>query len=142
MCCADNKRNIRGPASNKWSVCTFYLPMMGTQAELEALDPIGQDGVNVTSAGLSAQYEKMWRVTFSGSTVEGDVETLQVTSTLIVALHFVTPFFYFLRYCLTLPWPTDYRSTLSSTSAILKCSIVISSDSGLTIARSRTNSFF
>lgn len=66
--------------------------MMGTQAELEAMDPIGQDGVNVTSAGLSAQYEKMWRVTFSGSTVEGDVETLQVTSTLIVALHLVTPF--------------------------------------------------
>ncbi|CAM9800578.1 unnamed protein product [Ectocarpus sp. 6 AP-2014] len=47
------------------------------QAELEALDPIGYLGVNVTSAGLSAQYEKMWRVSFVGSTVEGDVEAMQ-----------------------------------------------------------------
>lgn len=48
------------------------------KAELESLDPIGYLGVNVTSAGLSAQYEKMWRVSFVGSTVEGDVETMQV----------------------------------------------------------------
>lgn len=48
------------------------------KAELESLDPIGYMGVNVTSAGLSAQYEKMWRVSFVGSTVEGDVETMQV----------------------------------------------------------------
>ena len=48
------------------------------KAELESLDPIGYLGVNVTSAGLSAQYEKMWRVSFVGSTVEGDVDTMQV----------------------------------------------------------------
>lgn len=48
------------------------------QAELEGLDPVGYAGVNVTSAGLSAQYEKMWRISFVGSTVEGDVEAMQV----------------------------------------------------------------
>lgn len=55
------------------------------QAELEALDPIGYLGVNVTSAGLGAQYEKMWRVSFVGSTVEGDVEALQVNELLKVS---------------------------------------------------------
>lgn len=50
------------------------------QAELESLDPIGQDGVNVTSAGLGKQYEEMWRVSFVGTTVEGDVEAMQVSS--------------------------------------------------------------
>lgn len=49
------------------------------QAELEALDPIGYAGVNVTSAGLSAQYEKMWRISFVGSPVEGNVESIQVS---------------------------------------------------------------
>lgn len=39
----------------------------------------------MTSAGLSAQYEKMWRVTFGGYTVEGDVEAMQVTITVIAA---------------------------------------------------------
>lgn len=51
------------------------------QAELESLDPVGRLGVNVTSAGLGMQYEKMWRVSFVGSTVEGDVEALQVNPT-------------------------------------------------------------
>lgn len=50
-----------------------------TQVELEGLDPIGFAGVRVTSAGLSAQYERMWRVSFVGSTVEGDVEALQAS---------------------------------------------------------------
>lgn len=49
------------------------------QEALESLDPIGYMGVNVTSAGLSAQYEKMWRVSFVGPTVEGDVEAMQVS---------------------------------------------------------------
>lgn len=53
------------------------------QAELEGLDPVGYAGVNVTSAGLSAQYEKMWRVSFVGSTVEGDVEAMQVVVTAV-----------------------------------------------------------
>lgn len=34
------------------------------------------------SAGLSARYERMWRVSFLGSTVEGDVEAMQVGSVL------------------------------------------------------------
>lgn len=50
-----------------------------SQAELESLDPVGYLGVNVSSAGLSAQYERMWRVTFMASSVEGNVEAMQVT---------------------------------------------------------------
>lgn len=34
----------------------------------------------MTTAGLSAQYEQMWRVSFIGSTVEGDVEAMQVNN--------------------------------------------------------------
>lgn len=60
------------------------------QGALESLDPIGFMGVNVTSAGLSAQYEKMWRVSFVGSTVEGDVEAMQVS---LLLQHAANPHF-------------------------------------------------
>ena len=49
------------------------------QTELELLDPIGQGGVAVTAETTGLEpYETMWRVSFVGDTVAGDVEALQV----------------------------------------------------------------
>ncbi|CAM9541561.1 unnamed protein product, partial [Phaeothamnion confervicola] len=48
-------------------------------AALARLDPIGLGGVNVTLASLgSYAEERMWRVTFVGASVEGNIEAMQV----------------------------------------------------------------
>lgn len=55
-------------------VCVCVL-----KTELEGLDPIGPGGVTVNEETDGVEsYDTMWRVTFDGATVEGDVEALQV----------------------------------------------------------------
>lgn len=61
-----------------------------TKAALEGLDPIGQGGVTVALAtGLDTTYETIFAVTFAGSTVDGDVEALQVKRLMCSPLNFV-----------------------------------------------------